>query len=153
MKILKRIVSALLLAVMLSGAAMAAAYKANVITGSMKVYNQSREHIGSLPQGTEFYVTAISENKNWARISYCGKTGYASMQNILFQKRIPVVSVRNASMRFVTKASFKLGKAFTATIAPGTHVYMVGYYNGYLLIENSTGSGLGVVKASDFKRI
>lgn len=152
MKTFKMMISALLIMVMLCGGAMAASYKANVITSSMKVYNASKEQIGSLPQGTAFTVKAISKNGNWAKISYKGKTGFASMKNIMFNKRIKAVAVKDASMNFVTKASYKMKLAFKATIEKGTPVYVVGYHNGYLLIENASGNGLGIVKANCFKK-
>ena len=145
-------ISALLILVMLCGGAMAASYKANVFTDSMTVYNADKEKIGSLPQGTAFTVKAISKDGNWAKISYKGKTGIASMKNILFENRIKAVAVKDTSMNFVTKASYKLRLAFKATIEKGTPVYVVGYHDGYLLIENASGNGLGIVKASCFKK-
>ena len=151
MKVLKMMISALLIAVMLCSGAMAA-YKANVITSSMAVYNASKDYVGALPFGTAFEVEEISSNGNWAKINYKGHVGYASMQNILFQNRIKAVCTEDASMRFVTESSYKLNLAFNATVAKGTTVYVVGYYNGYLLIENASGNGLGVVKASCFKK-
>ena len=154
MKAFKMMISLLLIAAMLCSGAMAiTAYKANVVTSSMEVYNASKQYVGSLPQGTAFYVLDFSNDGNWAQIYWNGKVGYASMQNILFENRIPAVAVNNAPMRFVTKASYKMKLAFNATVAAGTPVYVVGYYNGYLLIENASGSGLGVVYASDFRRI
>lgn len=152
MKTVKMMISVLLIAVMLCGGAMAASYKANVVTNSMTVYNAEKEKIGSLPQGTAFTVKAISKDGNWAKISYKGKTGIASMKNIMFEKRIKVIAQKNTSMDFVTKASYKMKIAFKATIEKGTAVYAVGYHNGYLLVENSTGNGLGIVKASNFKK-
>jgi len=153
MKTLKRILCALMLVVLLSGTALASgAYRANVITSSMEVYNYSKQYIGSLPRGTEFFVLDISDDGNWAKVYYNGKVGFTSMQNI-FDKRIPVIAVQDAPMFFVTKTSFKLGKAFNATIAKGTPVYMVGYFNGYLLVENSTGNGLAIVRASNFRKL
>lgn len=147
------LISVLLVFVMLCSGAMAASYKANVLTNSMKVYNASKEYVGSLSQGTAFTVKAISKDGNWAKISYKGKTGFASMQDILFAKRIKAVAVKDASMKFVTKASYKLKLAFKATVAKGTPIYVVGYYDGYCLVENASGNGLGIVKASCLKRV
>jgi len=152
-KAMKMMLAVLMIAVLLTGAASAAAYKANVITSSMKVYDSSLNYLGSLPQGTPFYVTDISDSGNWAKVYYNGRTGFARMQNILFEHRIPAVCVQDTSMRFVTKTSFKLKLAFNATVAAGTPVYVVGYYNGYLLIENASGNGLGVVRADCFRRV
>lgn len=153
MKALKMMISALLIAVMLCGGAMAASYKANVITSNMEIYNINKQQIGSLPRGTEFTVNAISKNGNWAKISYKGKTGFASMQNIMFQNVIKAVCYKETDMVFVTKSSFKAGEAYKAKVGLGTVVNVVGYYDGYLLLESDSGNAIGVVKVNCFKKI
>lgn len=153
MKAVKRIVSVMLIALMLCGGAMAASYKANVITSSMEVYNSKKEYIGTLPRGTGFTVKAISKNGNWAKIDYKGHVGFASMKNILFKNVIESVCTKTTSMTFVTKSSFKEGEAYKAKVGMGTLVNVVGYYDGYVLLESDSGNALGVAKASCFKKI
>jgi len=146
------IISVLLIAVMLCGGAMAA-YKADVLTSSLKVFNVKKEYIGSLAQGTDIYVIDISRNGNWAKIVCNGKVGFASMQGIIFENEIKAVCVKDASMRFVTKSSYLEKKSFVTNVEVGTLVNVVGYYDGYLLIESTSGNGLGVVKAANFRKL
>ena len=126
---------------------------ADVFADSMKVYNASKEVVGSLPMGTEFTVKAFSKDGNWALISYKGKIGAASMKNIMFQNAIKAVCYKETGMTFVTKSSFMAKTAYKANVALGTVVNVVGYYDGNLLIANDSGNGLGIVKANCFKKI
>lgn len=153
MKTFKMMISALLVLVMLCSCAMAASYKANVFADSMKVYNRSKKVVGSLPMGTEFTVKAFSKDGNWALISYKGKIGAASMKNIMFQDGFKAVCYKETPMTFVTKSSFMAKTAYKANMTLGTVVNVVGYYKGNLLIANESGNGLGIVKASCFKKI
>ena len=153
MKTFKMMISALLILVMLCGCAMAASYKANVFADSMKVYNASKEVVGSLPMGTEFTVKAFSKDHNWALISYKGKIGAASMKNIMFQDGIKAVCYKETAMTFVTKASFAEKTAYKAKVALGTVVNVVGYYDGCFLVANETGNSLGIVNANCFKKV
>lgn len=154
MKALKRILSALLIAVMLCGGAMAAtAYKANVITSSMEIYSYTREPIGSLSRGTEFFVLDISDNGNWAKIYYNGHVGFASMQDIMFQNVIKAVCTQDTQLIFATKSSFKEREAYKGKIGMGTLVNVVGYHDGLLLLMSDSGKALGVVSASCFKKL
>ena len=146
-------ISVLLIAVMLCSVAMAAAYEADVLTSSLKVFNAKKEYIGSLPQGTDIVVTRISRNGNWAKIVCNGKVGYASMQGIIFEDELKAVCVKGTEMRFVTKSSYKEKVAYKGSIGMGTLVNVVGYYDGYLLIESESGNGLGVVQANCFKKL
>ena len=153
MKALKMMVAAMMIAVMLCSGAMAASYKAHVITSYMDVYNADKEHVGTLPQGTGFTVKAISRDGNWAKISYKGHTGFASMQSIIFEDVIKAVCYKETSMTFVTKSSYKAGQAYKAKIGLGTQVNVVGYFDGDLLVASDSGNALGIVKASSFKKV
>lgn len=153
MKAIKMMVATLLIAVMICGGAMAAAYKANVITSSMEVYNAKKEYIGMLPRGTELYVTKLSSDGNWARIYYKGHVGYTSTQNIIFQDIIKAVCYRNTEMTFVTKSSFKNHQAYKAAVAMGTLVNVVGHFDGNLLIASDSGNALGIVPMNCFKKL
>ena len=90
-------ISALLIAVMLCTCAMAATYKANVFASQMEIYNVKKQSIATLPFGTEFTVHAISKDGNWAKVSFNGFKGFASMKNIMFQNVIKAVCTKVVS--------------------------------------------------------
>lgn len=146
---LRRLCIALLAVLLLGGGALAASYGAQVLPSSMPVYaskSTSAAKLGSLSQGASFTVTAISGD--WARISYGGRTGYARMRHILFDKHIPAVAVKDTKLIFWTESSRKRGVQYRATLAAGTKVYVVGMAEGRLLVTNDTDSALGYVSAS-----
>lgn len=143
---MRRLCALLLACALLNCGALAASYKAQVLTASMTVYASkggSGKVLGSLDRGARFTVTSISGD--WARISYKGRSGYAHMRNIIFDKRIPAVAVRDVKMVFGTKKSIKRGVYYRARLAAGTKVYVVGMAEGKLLITNASGSALGSV--------
>lgn len=150
MRKVSRMIVALAMALMLlTGSAMAATYSAKVLADSMDVYgvsNGERVKLGSLKQGTSFKVTKISGD--WARISYKDHTGYAKVGDMIFSNRIKAVAVKDASLKFVTKESFKQRVYYKATLAAGTGVYVVGKRDDKLLISNGRGTALGYVDAS-----
>ena len=155
MKMLRRMTALLLVCMLLCGGAMAAAYKAQVFGGSLKVYDKigtGARLLGTVRQGTEITVGGFSSDRNWARISVQGKTGYASTQNIRFLNRIRAISTAETSMRFFTAASFQRKLAYDATIAKGTTIYVVGYHNGYFLVENAAGNAFGIVQSKYFQK-
>ena len=138
-----------LIAAMLSCSALAANYGAKVLTSSMAVYgysNGKKVQQGMLSQGTSFKVTEMSGN--WAKISYKGKTGYAKLENIIFDKRIKAVANRDTALKFITRESYARGVYYTATLAAGTKVYAAGFKGDQMLITNASGSALGYVKKS-----
>ncbi len=152
-KMAKVLVVLTLLAALLCSSALAASYGAQVLMPSMNVYGVSgsqKVKIGQLKQGTDFTVTAISGN--WARISYKGKTGYAKLEDMIFDKKIKAVASEDTAIKFVTRKSYEEGTYYKATLEAGTTVYVVGKKGSYALVKNASGSALGYVKASDLKK-
>lgn len=145
-KMFKSIIVLALIAAMLCSSALAAGYGAKVLTNTMTVYNSSKQSIGALVQGTSFGVTAVSGN--WAKISYKGKTGYASLSNIIFDNKVAAVANQDTGINFVTRASYANNQYYSATLSAGTGVYVVGKKGDYALVSNAAGSALGYVKLS-----
>lgn len=145
----KRLLAAALVLALLCGSALAASYDAKALASSMDVYGKSgssKVKLGSLKRGTSFKVTAVSGD--WARISYKGRTGYAKLEDIIFSKGVKAVASKDVSIRFVTKESFKQNVYYSATLAAGTGVYVVGKKDDNFLVMNASGSALGYVDAS-----
>lgn len=149
-KSFKSIVILALVAVMLCSTALAATYSANVLTNTMTVYNSSKQPAGSLIRGTSIKVKDISGN--WAKISYNGKTGYAKLSNIIFDKKIPAVATKDTAIRFVTRESWNKNQYYTATLAAGSGIYVVGKNGNEALVSNASGSAVGYVKLSALKK-
>lgn len=145
-KMFKSIVILALVAVMLCSSAMAASYGAKVLTNTMTVYNSSKQTAGALVRGTSFKVKAISGD--WAKISYNGRTGYAHLSSIIFDNKVKCVSTRDTDIRFVTRASWARNQYYTATLAAGTTIYVVGKKGSEALVSNASGSAIGYVKLS-----
>ena len=148
-KVGKIVLALALLTALLCGNALAASYSAQVLMPSMGIYGVSgsqKVKMGQLKQGTNFTVTAISGD--WARISYKGMTAYAKMENIIFDDGIKAVAKENTTIKFVTKKSYDEGTYYSATLAAGTTVYVVGKKGSYSLVSNGSGSALGYVKTS-----
>ena len=149
-KIFKSIVVLALVAVMLCSSALAASYGAKVLTNTMTVYNSSKQAAGALVRGTSIKVTGISGN--WAKISYNGKTGYAKLSNIIFNKKVPAVATRDTGIRFVTRASWNKNQYYSATLAAGSTIYVVGKNGDEALVSNASGSAVGYVKLSALRK-
>ena len=145
-KMFKSMVVLALVAVMLCSTAMAASYSAKVLSNTMTVYNSSKQSAGALVRGTSIKVTAVSGD--WAKISYKGKTGYAKLSNIIFDKKVKVVANQDTGIRFVTRESYAKNQYYSATLAAGTAVYVVGKKGSEALISNASGSAIGYVKLS-----
>lgn len=145
-KIFKSIVVLVLVAVLFCTPAMAASYGAKVLTNTMTVYNSSKQPAGALIRGTSIKVKAVSGN--WAKISYNGKTGYAKLSNIIFNKKVPAVATRDTAIRFVTRASWNRNQYYSATLAAGSTIYVVGKKGNEALVSNGSGSAIGYVKLS-----
>ena len=153
MKYLKAVAAAVLIAAMLCGSAMAASMGAKVFSSSMPVYksNSTRTRIGTLSKGTSFKVTKISGD--WARISYKGKTGYAKMSDIVFNKRYKAVSTKSTPIRFMTKKSYKKHTYYTGTLSAGVTLYVAGVHGDYYLFYDKSGSTVGLVRKSAVRRV
>lgn len=149
-KTVRMIIALVVLTALLGGSALAASYGAQVLMPSMKVYNAKKEVLGQLKQGTDFTVTEISGD--WARISYKGKTGYAKLEDIIFDDSIKAVASEDTTIKFVTRKSYSESTYYKATLAAGTTVYVVGKRGSYALVSNASGSALGYVKASKLTR-
>lgn len=149
-KIFKSIVVLALVAVMLCSSAMAASYGAKVLTNTMTVYNSSKQAAGALIRGTEIKVKGISGD--WARISYNGKTGYAKLSGIIFNKKIPAIATSDTAIRFVTRESWNKNQYYSATLAAGSGIYVVGKNGSEALVSNGDGSAIGYVKLSALKK-
>lgn len=148
-KMMKAVLALTLIAVMLCGSALAATYGAKVLVGSMPVYGYSggsKVALGALGRGTSFKVKAISGE--WAMISYKGKTGYAKLEDMIFNSSIKAVSKRDCAIKFVTKSSYGQNTYYTATLAANTPVYVVGKDGSNALIANANRTALGYVKFS-----
>lgn len=153
MRIIRRLISVLLVMVMLCSGALAATYRARVFSSSMKVYftpSRSSSVVDRLDRGDRFYVKKISGN--WAQISYGRNTGYARMSDIIFDKKIKAEVRRSTSFVFYTKASLKKNVSYRARLAKGTRVYVVGMGDGKLLITNASGNAWGVVSESAVRK-
>ena len=130
--------------------AQAATYSAKVFSSAMKVYDASGKGIGALGQGKAFTVKAISGS--WALVEYKGKTGYAKMEDIIFNARIPGVVTKDSAFNYVTKASYRDKSYYSASIQAGTKVYVAGIHGSYLLVANADGSILGYIKSANVRR-
>ena len=150
-KFLKATLAVALILAMLCGSAMAAR-SAKVFSSSMAIYNSksTNNQIGSLSHGSSFSVTSISGS--WAKISYKGNTCYAKLSDIVFSKRVKVVSTKSTPIKFITKKSFKNRTYYTATLAPGTTLYVAGINGSYYLFYDETGSAMGYVSKSAVRK-
>ena len=151
-KYLRAVVAAILIATMLCGGAMAASRSAKVTSPSMSVYKtkSTRRKIATLPHGATFKVTGISGN--WAKITYKGKSGYAKLNNIMFTRRMKVVSTEKTPIKFMTKSSYRKHIYYTGTLAPGVTLYVTGIKGRYYLFVNENGSTMGYVKRSAVRK-
>ena len=138
---------------LLCGSALASGYGAKVLVPSMTVYGNSDGSavaLGTLKQGTSITVKAVSGD--WARISYKGRTLYAKLDDIIFNKHVKAVASRDTSIRFVTKESYAQNTYYSATLSAGTSVYVVGKSGDKLLVTNASDSALGYVDASTLSK-
>ncbi len=156
MRNIKRVAVLLLTVLLLTGifsCAQAASYSAKVFTAAMRIYDSpstSGRGLGALGQGKAFTVTAISGG--WARVEYKGRTGYAKLDDIIFNARIPGVVTKNSAFNYVTKASYRDKTYYSAAIQAGTGVYVVGIHGSQLLVANADGSILGYISSGNVRR-
>ena len=144
---MKALVALALVAAMLCGSAMAASLGAKVYSSSMPVYrSKSGSRVATLRRGTSFKVTSVSGS--WAKISYRGRTGYAKLSNIVFNKHIKAVTTKSSSIRFMTKDSYRKGVYYTGKLAAGVTVYIAGVQGDKLLFFNENGDTMGLVSKS-----
>lgn len=164
MKYLKALAAAMLIAAMLCGGALAASYSAVVTASSAKVYNSvddSIKVIGHLPRGTSIKVLGTSEGI--AQFSYKGKKGFIALADISKDsaaksvsksgKRIKAITTKSSSIKFITKKSYKKGTYYTATLAAGVTVYVVGARGNYYMALNPSGSALALIPKSALRRV
>lgn len=126
-------------------AASALAFRAEVYTDKMKVYSRqntaAKYEIGSLKKGIKFEV--VSYSGDWAKISYNGKTGYARISDMKsHQKTKMYVSKKTYVYKKASSSSAKM-----ATVDVNTLVYMVGWSGSYYLCDNGSGT-LGYILKS-----
>ena len=151
-KYMKAVAAMVLIAAMLCGSALAASMGAKVFSTSMSVYssNSTRNKIGTLKRGTSFTVTKVSGS--WAKISYKGRTGYAKMKDIVFNKHVKAVSTKSTPIRFLTKSSYKKNTYYTGTLSSGVTLYVAGVNGSYYLFYDESGKVMGYVKKSAVRK-
>lgn len=143
-KHLRRFLVLIMISAMLSGSALA--FEAEVYTNKMKVYSRAsaadKYMIGTLSKGTEFEV--VDYSGDWAKIKYKGKTGYASISDIMSHspRRMYVKNKANVYQK-PSSSSKRLG-----TLGVNTVVYMVGWSGSYYLVKNSSGATGYMLKSS-----
>jgi len=143
-KLITSFLAMILIAAAFAGSALA--FEAEVYSNTMKVYSRttasSKYVIGSLAKGTEFDIVAYSGN--WAKIEYRGRTGYASISDIMShsKKTMYVKSSANVYQK-PSSSSKKLG-----ILSINTVVYMVGWSGDYYLVMNQSGSTGYMLKSS-----
>ena len=150
---LKAIVAMALIAALLCGGAMAASLDAKVVTSKMKVYSSvddGAKLIGMLRRGASIKVLSTSEDM--AKISYKGKTGYAPLKSIMFDKHVKVVSTKATPIKFATKKSYKRNTYYTGTLSAGVTLYVAGVNGDKYLVCNESGSAIGYVAKSALKK-
>lgn len=150
-KFARAFIAALLIAALLCGSALAASLDAKVFSSSMTVYKStSGGKLGRLRRGTAFTVKGISGE--WAKISYRGRTGYAKLKNIIFDKYVEAVSTQETPIRFITKGTYKRGVYYTGTLSKGVPLRVVGVNGNYLLFLNEQENAMGYVSKSAVKK-
>ena len=166
MKYMKALVAMMLIAVMLYGGALAASYSAVVTASSAKVYNSvddSIKVIGHQRRGAAITVLGISEGV--AQFSYNGRQGFIELADISkgsvsnaavatkSGKRIKAITTRSSSIKFITKKSYKKGIYYTATLAAGVTVYVIGTKGNYYMALNPSGSALALIPKSALRKV
>lgn len=143
----KLLVAALALTLMLLGSTGLASFKVKIYSSSAKVYQTpsvSAAHIDGVA-GVTLKCTATSGD--WARVSYKNRTAYMKIADLNLTNRVKAYAKSSTPVYNKASASTKLG-----TLATGSVVYAVGYQNGYVRVENKSGSATGYVKASQLSK-
>lgn len=146
-RIVKAMVALVLALAMLSGSALAASRSAKVFSSSMAVYRSAGgKRVGTLRRGTS--ITVKATKGSWARISYKGKTCYARLKDIEYNKHVKAVTTESSSIRFITKSSYRKHTYYTGTLAAGITIYIAGVRGSEYLFYSEDGSAMGFVKKS-----
>lgn len=145
-KTLKVIIALALVLMTLSPLALAASKSAQVIVGSMTVYNTGKKKVGSLPRGTK--ITVVGYSGKWVKIKYKGKKLLAHEGSVMLRKGTAAKTTKDAYFEFVTKSSYRQGMYYKATLAAGTKVYIVGRKGGKYLVKNPKGNAMGYIAKS-----
>ena len=145
-----RIAGLFALLLLLCGSALAASYGAKVLPSAMRVYSGSKQTIGALKQGTKVTVTGVSGS--WAKLRYKGRTCYAHLKDLMFNKRVKAVATRDTHIKFVTRDSYRQSKYYDGTLTAGTQVYVAGKKGSSALITNAQGSAIGYVSSSALRK-
>lgn len=146
----RRAVAIALALMLLTGSALAS-MKAYVYSDSMKVYKKattSSGKMGSLKEGTGFYITDY--NSNWCKIYYKGYTGYARWKDIQVDEdeRIKCyTSKKTAIYKYASSSSKKLG-----TVAMGTVAYVAGRSGSYFMVQNKSGTITGYIHKNNLTK-
>lgn len=137
-----RVVALVVLLSLLTGSALADAIKASVYSDSMTVYKKastSSTKLGSLKEGTYFYITAY--NSSWAKIYYKGYTGYARLKDAKLVNRIKAYTTAKVPVyKYASASSTKLG-----TVERGTVAYVAGRNGNYFMVQNKSGTITGYI--------
>lgn len=146
-RIVRALVALMLAVALLSGSALAASRSAKVISSTMSVYkSKGGKRVGALRRGTSITVKGVSGS--WAKISYRGKTCYARLKNIEFNKHVKAVTTQSSSIKFITRSSYKKRTYYTGTLAAGVTLYIAGEKDGNYLFYSEDGSARGYVPKS-----
>lgn len=138
----RRVIALVMLLSLLTGSALADAMKATVYPESMTVYKKastSSTKLGSLKEGTGFYITDY--NSNWAKIYYKGYTGYVRLKDVELVNRIKAYTTEDVAVyKSASASSTKLG-----TVKRGTVAYVAGRNGSYFMVQNKSGTITGYI--------
>ena len=140
------LLTALLTAVVFCPSA-SASFKVKINSSSSAVYQSpstSSAHVRGVA-GVKLTCTAYSGS--WARVSYKGHTGYMKIKYLNLVNRVTGYTKSSTSVYKSASGSTKLG-----TLPAGSTVYAIGYADGYVRIQNKSGSVTGYVKSSNLSR-
>lgn len=147
-KMLRRLLTVTLSAVLLLGAcsaALAASFKAEINSASARVYNvpsKSAKMSVAAPKGVTVTVTGYANG--WARIKYNGNVGYMQVKYLNLTDRIKAYTAKSTAVYESASSSSRMG-----TLSRATEVYVIGYSSGYCRIQNRSGSVTGYVNMNN----
>lgn len=125
----------------------AASFKVKINSSSAQVYkspSSSSAHVSGV-KGTTLNCTGYSGG--WACVKYKGQTAYMKIKDLNLADRVKVYAKSSTSVYKSASSSAKIG-----TLAAGSAVYAIGYSNGYVRVQNSSGSVTGYVKLSQVSK-
>lgn len=140
-----RLVAALLvvLFVMCAGSsALAASFKARIISDSARVYNIPSTSSRTYADGGKGVVVNVTAyTGNWARINYQGHTGYMQVKYLNMIDRLVGYTAKKTPL--YRSDSYSSGSVGTLPI--GTAVYVVGMSGGFYRVQNASASITGYI--------